>query len=171
MTLEELNALSREAAERELARCCGSPRWAAAVASRRPYRDVADLCRVADDVWWTLEGGDWLEAFSRHPRIGERSAGTSRSWSNEEQAGAHDAPAETLDRLNRLNRDYERRFGHVFLISAAGKRAEEMLANLERRMTNDPVTELKIAALEQAKITRLRLEKLLGAGTANQGRS
>jgi OHCU decarboxylase len=155
--LSDLNALPREAAERELGRCCASARWSAAVAARRPFANVEELCRVGDEVWWTLEGGDWLEAFARHPRIGERAAG----WASDEQAGARQASAATLQRLNELNHEYERKFGHVFLISATGKSAEEILAQLEKRIANDVATELKIAALEQSKIMRLRLEKLL----------
>lgn len=159
MRLADLNALSREAAERELGRCCASARWSAAVAARRPFAGLEELCRVGDEVWWTLEGGDWLEAFARHPRIGERVGG----WASDEQAGARGASPMTLQRLNELNHDYERKFGHVFLISATGKSAEEMLAQLEKRIANDVATELKIAAVEQSKIMRLRLEKLLAA--------
>lgn len=166
MRLGDLNALSREAAERELSRCCGSTRWAAAVVARRPFSDTEHLCRVADEVWWELEGGDWLEAFSRHPRIGGRASG----WASDEQSGVRGASAPTMARLAELNHDYERKFGHVFLICAAGKGAEEMLANLERRMSNDPATELKIAALEQAKIMRLRLEKQFSGRLESTGR-
>jgi OHCU decarboxylase len=157
VTLSELNGLLHDAAERELSRCCGSTRWAAAVAARRPFTTAEELLQIADDVWWTLEGGDWLEAFARHPRIGERAAG----WASDEQSGVRGAPQETLSRLTALNQNYERKFGHVFLIFATGKSAAEILAQLELRVSNDPVTELKIAAAEQAKITRLRLQKLL----------
>lgn len=113
--------------------------------------------KAGDDVWWTLDGGDWLEAFAHHPRIGDRAAG----WANDEQSGVQGAQRTLLDRLTSLNHDYERKFGHVFLIFATGKTAEEILTQLERRLRNDPATELKIAAIEQAKITRLRLHKLL----------
>jgi OHCU decarboxylase len=159
--LAQLNGLSRDAAERELCRCCGSTRWSAAVAARRPFTSADELLQIADDVWWTLEGGDWLEAFARHPRIGEMAAGWGEA--SEEQAGVRGATNQTLERLAALNHDYERKFGHVFLIFATGKTAHEMLTQLERRLSNDPATELKIAAFEQAKITRLRLQKLLSS--------
>lgn len=159
MTLNELNALPRDAAERELAKCCGSTRWASAVAARRPFRTVDQLRRGADEIWASLDGADWLEAFAHHPRIGERATG----WASKEQSGTRGAPAQTRERLAKLNHDYERKFGHVFLIFASGKGADEMLAQLEQRMTNDPATELRVAAEEQAKITRLRLEKLLSS--------
>jgi 2-oxo-4-hydroxy-4-carboxy-5-ureidoimidazoline decarboxylase len=157
VTLGELNAMTPEAAQQELARCCGARRWATAVSARRPFHDADQLYRVADDVWWSLEGSDWLEAFSHHPRIGEPAAG----WAKGEQSGASDASSDLLKKLARRNHEYERKFGHTFLISATGKSAGDMLANLDQRMGNDPVSELKVAAGEQARITRLRLEKLL----------
>lgn len=163
MTLAALNALSRDAAERELARCCGSTRWLAAMVARRPFIDVEQLHRAADEIWWSLEGGDWLEAFSHHPPIGGRAAG----WSKDEQSSVRGASTGTMDALADRNHDYERRFGHVFLICATGKGADEVLALLEQRMDNEPATELRVAAAEQAKITRLRLEKLLASTLAS----
>jgi OHCU decarboxylase len=157
VTLEMLNALPPAATEQELLRCCASPRWAAAVAANRPFSSVEELMAKADDIWWSLEGGDWLEAFAAHPRIGERGVG----WAVEEQAGVRGAEGAVLGRLTTLNHDYERKFGHVFLIFATGKTAAQMLAELERRLSNDPATELRTAAGEQARITRLRLQNLL----------
>src|SRR5881296_2557283 len=80
-----------------------------------------------------------------------------------EQAGADGAAVATLDALARGNFTYEQRFGHVFLISATGKTADEMLGALRGRLSNDPATELRVAAEEQAKITRLRLDKLVAS--------
>jgi 2-oxo-4-hydroxy-4-carboxy-5-ureidoimidazoline decarboxylase len=157
VTLEWLNTLPRDAAERELCRCCGSLRWSAAVAGRRPFETEEELVTAGDEIWWTLDGGDWLEAFAHHPRIGDRAAG----WASDEQSGVRGADRALLDRITSLNHEYERKFGHVFLIFATGKGAADILAQLERRLGNDPATELRIAATEQAKITRLRLHKLL----------
>jgi OHCU decarboxylase len=159
VNLADFNALSRAEAERELCRCCGSHRWAAAVAARRPFETFDALVLAAAQSWWMLEGGDWLEAFAQHPRIGARAAG----WASDEQSRVHGATQATLERLTARNHDYERKFGHVFLIFATGKSAEDILAQLERRFPNDPATELKVAAVEQSKITRLRLHKLLSA--------
>ena len=59
------------------------------------------------------------------------------------------------------NADYEKKFGHVFLICATGKTGEEMLGSLRQRMKNDAATELRNAANEQSKIVRIRLGKLV----------
>ena len=159
MTLDELNGLPDAEARRALLACCGSERWARKVAAKRPFRSVDELHRVAEDEWQGLDVHDWLEAFSKHPRIGERSTG----WSHQEQAATRSAPDDVLASLTRRNHEYEERFGHVFLICATGRSAESILADLERRMTNDPAEELRVAAAEQAKITRLRLGKLLSS--------
>ena len=84
-------------------------------------------------------------------------------WARREQAGAADGAAATLAALAQGNVMYEERFGHVFLISATGKTADEMLGALRGRLSNDPATELRVAAEEQAKITRLRLDKLVAS--------
>lgn len=152
-----LNRLSPEAAERELRRCCGSERWARHMSARRPFASDAALFAAADDVWWDLEPDDWREAFAAHPRIGERDGG---AWSAEEQAGMNEASRRLEDEIREGNRAYEAKFGHVFLICATGLSAAEMAEALDRRLDNDPEAELRIAAAEQAKITKLRLRKL-----------
>jgi len=123
----------------------------------RPYRDAVALYAAGERAWWALGPEDWREAFAAHPRIGERGAD---AWSHVEQAAVGGADASTRRALADGNREYEARFGQVFLICATGRSAGEMLAELERRLRNDPVAELRVAAAEQARITRLRLEKL-----------
>lgn len=156
MTLPELNELDEPTAVRELLRCCGSSRWAALMARARPFADDAALRRTADAIWTSLGPSDWREAFAAHPRIGERGSAAS-AWSREEQAGAGDA----LDRFAALNRVYETRFGHIFVVCATGRSGAELSAELERRLANDPERELRVAAEEQRKITQLRLGRLL----------
>lgn len=152
-----LNGLSPDAAERELRRCCGSRRWARKMAARRPFASDDALFAAAEGIWWDLDPADWREAFGAHPRIGERDGG---AWSAEEQAGMDDASRQLEVEIREGNRAYEAKFGHVFLICATGLSAAEMAAAIERRLENDPEAELRIAAAEQAKITKLRLRKL-----------
>ena len=165
MTLDRLNTLPAPDAERELLSCCGSSVWARQVAASRPYRDIGALLATADRVWWRLTPDDWLEAFARHPRIGERAAVTAsaaeRTWSEGEQSRAQHSAPSVLAQLASANAEYEDRFGHVFLICASGKSAEEILANARARLRNHPERELTIAAEEQRRITHLRLRKLL----------
>jgi OHCU decarboxylase len=157
--LDRFNQLSDEEAAAQLLAVCHSRRWAKEVAAGRPYADLAALQRAADEVWLGLGPEDWLEAFAAHPRIGE-AGGASADWSRQEQAGVGGA-TDVRERLARGNADYEARFGHVFLISAAGRDAEQILAALTERLGNDPTTELRVAAEEHRRITRLRLERLM----------
>ena len=161
-----LNSLPTEDAIRELRQCCGSRRWAEQISNDRPYSTLETLITHADLVWWTLTNFDWLEAFRSHPRIGEKKASDkvsaqSQQWSGQEQSGVSSAPQTTADSLAELNRVYEQRFGFIFIICASGKTSEEMLAALNERLQHDSDTELRLAAAEQAKITSLRLKKLL----------
>lgn len=161
--LARCNTLPADEVLAALATCCASQAWARAMAAARPFTNVTSLMSAADRLWRSLGPDDWRQAFAAHPRIGDRADGsdTHSRWSRDEQAGAGAASAEVLERLAARNADYEARFDHVFLVCATGKSAEEMLAILEARIGNDAESERTIAAEEQRKITRLRLEKWL----------
>lgn len=166
MSLEDLNRMSAADARAAFERCCGAGAWIDRMCAGRPYADPAALYAAADRAADTLDPGDWREAFSHHPRIGDVAALRQRfvstaAWAGDEQGGATNASEATLAALARGNRDYEQRFGYIFIVCATGRSAGEMLAMLESRLGNDPGQELENAAREQRKITRLRLEKLL----------
>lgn len=166
--VEKLNRLAGEEAVRVLLDCCGSRRWAREVAALRPFRDADALHDAGRRAWFGLDREDWLEAFRSHPRIGERKAEArvsveARRWSEGEQSRARDASAETLAALAAANREYEEKFGFIFIVCAAGKTAAEMLDDCRRRLKNDAETELRVAASEQWRITELRVRKFLNA--------
>lgn len=161
-----LNSLNADEAAKEFLQCCGSKRWAKEMATARPYATLETLLARADEVWWSLDRSDWLEAFRSHPKIGEKKAANkvsaqSQQWSGQEQSGVAHASQNTVDSLAALNEDYEQKFGFIFIICASGKTSDEMLAALRERLQHDPEAELPIAAAEQGKITELRLKKLL----------
>jgi len=166
VTLGDLNALPGDEAAAALLGCCGSPRWAREMAMRRPFASRDDVLAAADAVWWALDTAEWDDAFAAHPRIGERKAAPAQdaraaAWSAQEQSGAAAAGPDVAAAIAEGNRAYEARFGRIYIVCATGKSAEEMLGILRSRLANEPQTELRVAAGEQAKITRLRLEKLL----------
>jgi allantoinase len=164
---EHLNPLAEDALRAELTKCCASERWVDRMVVERPYTiNNQFFLRDAADFWWCMDREDWLEAFAAHPKIGDVESlrakfGNTRGWASGEQAGVAGAAETTLQRLSQLNREYEAKFGYIFIVYATGKTADEMLAILESRLPNDPETELKIAAGEQLKITQLRLQKLV----------
>ena len=163
--LSRWNQLSDEEAALEILDCCGSKVWARELVSHRPIADEASLVAASDEIWNRLGVQDWLEAFSKHPRIGERKApqqasAQSAKWSAQEQQNV-DADGEAQSALVQANLEYEQRFGRTFIVCATGKSAQEMLDILRLRLQNDDATELRAAAEEQRKITNIRLKKWL----------
>jgi 2-oxo-4-hydroxy-4-carboxy-5-ureidoimidazoline decarboxylase len=162
--LAHWNALPPDEAIRAIVPCCGSQTWAEAMVSRRPMNEEAALLAASDDIWQGLGEADWLEAFRSHPRIGESHAEKtvqpqSSAWSEQEQQKAAAADAAVKMALKWGNREYERKFGRIFIVCATGKSASEILEILRRRLHNDDATELQQAAEEQRQIMHLRLKK------------
>ncbi|QIB51343.1 2-oxo-4-hydroxy-4-carboxy-5-ureidoimidazoline decarboxylase [Pseudomonas sp. OIL-1] len=166
MTLEELNQLPAEAALTLFRDCCAADAWARPMAEMRPFQSIESLHSAAHSLWPSLTEADWLEAFEAHPKIGDIKSLRSKYASTEamasgEQSGAQSAPEQVLMRLKEGNEAYEEKFGFIFIVCATGKSAQEMLALLEARLPNSREAEIDIAAAEQAKITHIRLDKLL----------
>lgn len=165
MRVQQIDILPPAQAREEFERCCGARRWVEAMVAGRPYRSLEALYRASEREMDSLRREDWLEAFAHHPRIGDVAAlrekfASTAVWAGAEQSGAATATEATLEALAQGNRDYERRFGYIFIVCATGKTADQMLAMLNARLPNTPEAELDIAAGEQRKITRLRLAKL-----------
>lgn len=170
LTLGALNAMPPAAAAEVLSDCCAAPRWVEAMVTRRPFGSFAELRAAADEVWRRLGPDDYRAAFAHHPRIGESQSehaqgARGRSWSAAEQAGvgagASAAAAAVGEALAAINRAYEAKFGHIYIVRAAGRSAEELVRIAEARLANTPAHELTVAAGELREICQLRLAKLL----------
>ena len=164
--IARLNAALENEVEGALLDCCGAKHWVQEMLRARPFASASHLFETAERIWMDLRRDDWLEAFRHHPKIGGRKAaarqsGKAQQWSKGEQAAAQKSSAKVLAELAKANKEYEKRFGFIFIVCAPGKSSEEILAGLKQRMANDAETELRVAAEEQSKITRLRLEKLI----------
>ena len=152
---------------RVLADFCGAPLWVEHMMAARPFATPAAVLQASEAAAEGATADDWREAFRHHPRIGERAAertqsDTAQDLSAREQSSMQAATPSERAALAESSRAYEDRFGHVFIVSAAGKTPAEMIAALRERLNNDPATELRVAAAEHRRITRLRLERLLG---------
>src|SRR4051794_26849542 len=128
--LDALNRASRQHAAEQLEACNASSRWVGEVLAHRPYPDTDSLLRTAEGAARRLEWSEVCAALAAHPRIGDRADGrsTEARWSRQEQSAVATSESGTRDALRAGNEEYERRFGHVFLIRAAGRSAEDMLA-------------------------------------------
>lgn len=159
MRIEELNALSPQDAAEVLRPCVAIDSWVEALVAGRPYDDAATLHAVAAKQATTWTDAEVTAALADHPRIGERHQGNgaSASMSRSEQAGVP-ADADVQARLADGNRRYEERFDRIYLVRAAGRSADEMLAFLEERLGNDDATELDVTRGQLAEIAVLRLQ-------------
>jgi 2-oxo-4-hydroxy-4-carboxy-5-ureidoimidazoline decarboxylase len=155
------DGVTDDALAEALAACCSSRRWVAEILRHRPFADADALLSASDAAIEGLDEAALADALAGHPRIGERPAGAGGEWSRQEQSGVTSAADVLLDQLATANAEYERRFGHVYLVCATGKSAQELLAICQSRLSNDPVTEERIVRVELAKITRIRLGRLL----------
>ncbi len=164
--LNAFNRLKPSEAREEFLKCCGSSEWADLMVKAMPFDSPDGLYGTAGEIWQRLDKSAWLEAFKHHPRIGDIASlrakfATTANWAEEEQSGALGASDEVLRKLSAGNKAFEAKFGFIFLVCATGKSAAEMLEILERRLQKSTEEEIRTAAGEQAKITRLRLERLL----------
>jgi 2-oxo-4-hydroxy-4-carboxy-5-ureidoimidazoline decarboxylase len=165
MTIAEFDHLPIEQKRELLQKCCGSKAWIDKMIGAPPLEDLVDLVETAEEKWWECSEKDWLEAFEHHPKIGDinslmKKYANTAAWASNEQSGVDAASDEILTALAKGNEDYEQKFGHIFIVCATGKSAGEMLEILQSRLPNTAEDEIKIAADEQLKITKLRLEKL-----------
>jgi 2-oxo-4-hydroxy-4-carboxy-5-ureidoimidazoline decarboxylase len=161
--LDDFNAETADRAVQRLRACNAAPRFAAEVVAGRPYPDADALVARAEQAARALPWDEVELALAVHPRIGERPEGTSpeAAASRREQGAMGGADAGTRAALVEGNRRYEERFGHVFLIRAAGRSPEEVLAELHRRLDADAEAERAEATEQLAEITALRVRELV----------
>ncbi len=161
--IDDFNDEPADRAVQALRACNAAPRFAAELVAGRPYRDADTLVARAEEVARSLPWEDVAVALAAHPRIGDRVEGASAEArsSRREQSSMADADDETRDALLEGNRAYEERFDHVFLIRAAGRSPDEMLAELRRRLDNDEDAERAEVTEQLAQITALRVRGLV----------
>jgi 2-oxo-4-hydroxy-4-carboxy-5-ureidoimidazoline decarboxylase len=160
-SLAALNAAAADELRPALRRCCAAGPWVDALVAGRPYADEAGLASASDRATLALDDAGLAEALAGHPRIGERPAS---AWSRGEQAGVAGADDDVRAQLAAANAAYEQRFGHVYLVCATGRSAQELLDLCRARLGHDADRERAVVLDELAAINRLRLAKLLGEG-------
>jgi 2-oxo-4-hydroxy-4-carboxy-5-ureidoimidazoline decarboxylase len=161
--LDSFNSAPAERAAEVLRTCNAAPRFAAEVLAGRPYPTGEALVARAEQVSRSLGWDEVTAALAAHPRIGDRVAGSSAeaAASRREQSAMGTADDGLRTAMLEGNRAYEERFGSVFLIRAAGRSAEEMLAELHRRLGNSPEQERAEVTEQLAQITALRVKGIV----------
>lgn len=172
ITLENLNALSKADAFTKFEQCCVSKIWANSMVDNRPFANENDLIKKAASIWFNdCSDNDFKEAFTGHPKIGDVESlklkfANTKEWASGEQSKMSEANEATIKKLAKANTDYETKFGYIFIVSASGKSAEEMLAIINKRLNHITVDELDVAMNEQHKITVIRLQKMIAGLSA-----
>lgn len=140
----------------------GVERWVRTMTSAAPFASLEEMTTTGRRLATPLSRDELDEAVSHHPRIGERPAGsgTSADLSRSEQGGLGSAGADVDAAIAAGNAEYEKRFGRVFLIRAAGRSRSEILAELTRRLHADPDEEADEATEQLRQIMELRLANL-----------
>ncbi len=166
MTIDDLNQLPDDDAFAKIEQACCAPNWVAGMVAARPYVDEQDLFSKAEQVWSTMQESDFLAAFDGHPMIGDVSSlkekyRNTQGEASHEQSGVNEASDAVIEQLASQNKAYYDKFGFIFIVFATGKSAKQMLDLLMARLPNKRDQEIRNAAAEQAKITQLRLEKML----------
>ncbi|MER6035223.1 MULTISPECIES: 2-oxo-4-hydroxy-4-carboxy-5-ureidoimidazoline decarboxylase [unclassified Streptomyces] len=157
--LARFNVLEEHAALAVLHEACASAEWARRLLAGRPYATVADLYAAGDAATAGLSAADLAEAMAGHPPIGRPAPGDPTSA--REQRGMAGAAAELKAEMLELNLAYQEKFGHVFLICATGRSAEQMRDAARERIGNPPEREREIVRAELGKINRIRLARLV----------
>ena len=166
MNLKELNELDQADAREVFFLCCTASNWINGMADARPFKDTDSVQAQAVKLWETMEKSDFMEAFDGHPKIGDPDSlgakyRNTHALASGEQSSVELASDEVIHSLEIANQQYEQKFGYIFIVCATGKTADQMLGLVNRRITNDPETELAIAAIEQQKITAIRISAIL----------
>jgi 2-oxo-4-hydroxy-4-carboxy-5-ureidoimidazoline decarboxylase len=158
-----LNSIPDDRLRASLRACCAAGSWVDRILAGRPYADADALAEASDAATAALDDTGLAQALAGHPRIGERVTGADGAWSRQEQAAIADADSALHAALAAANARYEQRFGHVYLVCATGRTADELLDICRARLSNPPDAERRVVLAELAKINRLRLGKLLQA--------
>lgn len=158
-----VNAMAADELRMLLLRCIAVPRWVEALVDGRPYADTARLYAHAEELTAGLSDAEIRLALDDHPRIGKQPPrhSSTATWSTAEQSGVNAQDTRLAAALSAGNIEYERHFGHIYLVCATGRSGEEILADLRARLTNDPSTEIAVARRELGRIARIRLSRIV----------
>jgi len=167
MNFKEFNNLSEQEVINALEKCCVSQSWVSGMKKNIPFDSPDELIKDAANCWYdNCTENDWKKAFEGHPKIGDLKSlkqkfAPTKDWANKEQINVGDANDKILEALSKLNDAYLSKFGYIFIVSATGKSAKEIVDIIQIRLLNSKEDELNIAKGEQHKITVIRLAKLI----------
>ena len=136
--------------------------WIAAETfKKKPFKNSQDLINKMIKVYESCSVDQIIVILNLHPKLAIEKKLT--SFSTKEQTGAEldKCSDEELAEFNRLNFDYEKKFGFPFIIAVKGKNKNEILENFRGRINNDYEKEFQESKKQVAKIALFRLSEIL----------
>jgi 2-oxo-4-hydroxy-4-carboxy--5-ureidoimidazoline (OHCU) decarboxylase len=137
----------------------GAPRFVERLAAE-PAESWTGLLDRAERIALTMPEDEQLELLGAHPRIGADPAGVSAMSFREQGYDRDPGTAELQARLDRLNDDYEQRFGFRFVIFVNGRARAEIADVLESQLDAEREGEKRRALSDVIAIARHRLVNL-----------
>ena len=135
----------------------GAPRFLARLAKARPFRDEPTLFGRAEVIALAMPADEQIELIDAHPRLGAPPATVSAA-SHREQGYDRDTTAAIAD-LERLNAEYESRFGFRFCVFVDGRSRLELVPVLEAALSADRDAEIRRAVVDVVAIARDRARR------------
>ena len=139
----------------------GAPHFLDRLAGARPFGDPDELFRRAQAIAASMPESEQIELINAHPRLGAPPSSVS-AMSHREQ-GYDRETAEAMADLERLNRQYEARFGFRFCVFVAGRSRSELVPVLEAALAADRGSEIRRALADVVAIARDRFQAAQGA--------
>ena len=135
----------------------GAPRFLARLAADRPFGDARRFFERAEAIALTMPEDEQLELIESHPRLGASPA-TVSPHSFREQGYDREA-TEAIADLDRLNAEYEARFGFRFCVFVAGRPRSALVPVLRGALAADRDAEIHRALCDVVAVARDRFER------------
>jgi amidase, hydantoinase/carbamoylase family len=172
LTLEELNAASQQQFTALLDGTYEHSPWIAEKAwHRRPFASLAHLKRTLVEVLQEAGREAQLALIRAHPELAGKAmvakSLTAESTHEQGKAGLTDCTPQEFEKLQRLNADYNAKFGWPFILAVRGPRGtglnrRQIIETFERRLANHPDFELAECMRNIHRIAEIRLNDKFG---------
>ena len=162
MTLDDLNASSREGFVAALGLIFEDSPWAAARAWRhRPFASLEALHQAMMTEVSASSRDEQLALLRAHPDLGARARMTTASAGAQARAGLDRLTTSEFDRLQELNAAYREKFGFPFLFAVKGSTKHDVLAALTARLPATVDEEFAEALRQVSRIAWFRLQDVV----------
>ncbi|XP_028158073.1 2-oxo-4-hydroxy-4-carboxy-5-ureidoimidazoline decarboxylase-like [Ostrinia nubilalis] len=138
---------------------------AAQVQKKRPFQDVAELCKAFEEYLDNLSIEEKVVILKLHPDLAGRLAAqgelTKESKQEQRSAGLNDLTEEQRFTINNSNERYKSKFGFPFIICARENKVQSIISGLQSRYNSSREQEIYTGINEVKKICKLRIQDIV----------